>query len=74
LLIYAYFVKILVVVKAAIEFIREVRVELSKVVWPKKAEVIRLTMVVFVFSAIVAVYLGGLDFIFVKAIEYLLKA
>ncbi|HLE48426.1 MAG TPA: preprotein translocase subunit SecE [Patescibacteria group bacterium] len=60
--------------KAAIEFIREVRVELSKVVWPKKAEVIRLTMVVFVFSAIVAVYLGGLDFIFVKAIEYLLKA
>jgi len=61
-------------VKAAIEFIREVRVELSKVVWPKKAEVIRLTMVVFVFSAIVAVYLGGLDFIFVKAIEYLLKA
>ena len=74
MLIYAYFVKILVVVKAAIEFIREVRVELSKVVWPKKAEVIRLTMVVFVFSAIVAVYLGGLDFIFVKAIEYLLKA
>lgn len=52
---------------------REVRGELTKVVWPKREEVIKLTMVVFLFSVIVGAYLGGLDLIFTKLLELIIK-
>ena len=51
------------------DYISDVRSELSKVIWPKKEEVIRLTTVVFLISAIVGAYLGGLDLIFTKLLE-----
>jgi preprotein translocase subunit SecE len=47
-------------------YIGEVKLELSKVTWPKKNEVIRLTLIVFIISGIVAGFVGGLDFIFTK--------
>jgi preprotein translocase subunit SecE len=56
-----------------ITFLREVRDELKKVVWPSKQEVIRLTLVVIVVSLIVGLFLGGLDFLFVKIIETIVK-
>jgi len=54
-------------------FFKEVRSELAKVAWPGRPEVIKLTAVVVGVSAVVAAYLGGLDFIFSKIIEILLK-
>ena len=59
--------------KNPIQFFKEVRTELSKVTWPKRSVVVKLTIVVIGVSALVAVYLGGLDFIFAKGIELLLK-
>lgn len=59
-------------VKTTIDFLKEVRTELKKVTWPKKEEVIRLTLVVFIFSAIAAIYLGGLDLAFTKILESLI--
>jgi len=59
--------------KNPITFFKEVKTELSKVAWPKRDIVIKLTLVVIGVSALVAVYLGGLDYIFAKAIELLLK-
>ena len=50
-------------------YLSEVRAELSKVTWPKRQEVIRLTLVVFAISLIVAFYMGGLDYIFTKLLE-----
>ena len=50
-------------------YFSEVRAELSKVTWPKRQEVIRLTLVVFAISLIVAFYVGGLDFVFTKILE-----
>ena len=50
-------------------YFSEVRTELSKVTWPKRQEVIRLTLVVFAISLIVAFYVGGLDFVFTKILE-----
>ena len=47
-----------------IQYFKDVRTELSKITWPKKEEVIKLTLIVFIFSALVAVYVGGLDLIF----------
>lgn len=59
--------------KNPIQFLKEVRVELSKVAWPKRAEVVKLTLVVIGVSVVVALYLGGLDFVFAKGIEILLR-
>jgi len=56
-----------------VTFLRETKEELKKVVWPTKQEVIRLTIVVIVVSLIVGLFLGGLDFVFVKTIETVVK-
>lgn len=50
-------------------FLREVRDELKKVVWPTRDEVIRLTGVVLIVSIAVGLFLGGADFILTKLIE-----
>lgn len=52
-----------------VDFFKEVREELKKVVWPSKEEVIRLTGVVVLVSALVGLYLGGADFILTKLFE-----
>ena len=56
-----------------VTFLKETRDELKKVVWPSRQEVIRLTFVVIVVSLIVGLFLGGLDFVFVKIIETIVK-
>ena len=55
------------------KFFTEVKSELLKVTWPTKAEVTRLTAVVIIISVIVGAFLGGLDFIFTKIIELVLR-
>jgi preprotein translocase subunit SecE len=47
-----------------ITFLKEVRVELKKVNWPTKNETIKYTLIIIGVSLAVAVFLGGLDFIF----------
>ncbi|MCL4398069.1 preprotein translocase subunit SecE [Patescibacteria group bacterium] len=59
--------------KNPVVFIKEVRSELAKVAWPTRPEVVRLTGVVIGVSIIVGVYLGGLDYVFTRLIELLLK-
>ena len=52
-----------------VNFLRETRDELNKVVWPTRNEVIRLTGVVIIVSVFVGVFLGTTDFILTKLIE-----
>ncbi len=47
-----------------INFFKEARVELSKVVWPKRPEIVRNTWMVILVSLGVAFFLGILDYIF----------
>lgn len=47
-------------------FFQEVRLELSKVTWPKRREVVRLTLIVFLVSGIIGAYVGGLDYLFTR--------
>ena len=54
-------------------FLKEVRDELKKVVWPTRDEVIRLTAVVIIVSLIVGVYLGGIDFLLTKILALVIK-
>jgi len=58
--------------KSVISFFSEVRSELSKVTWPKRHEVIRLTLIVFFVSGAIGLYVGGLDFLFTKILTAVL--
>lgn len=58
--------------KKAVEYLKSVRIELTKVVWPKREEVIKLTLIVFIISGIIAFYTGALDYAFTKLLEYIL--
>jgi len=57
-------------VNKIVTYLSEVRLELTKVTWPKREEVVRLTLTVFIISAVVAVYVGALDFGFTKLLEF----
>jgi preprotein translocase subunit SecE len=59
-------------VKGVIQFLKEVKLELSKVTWPKKQQIIKLTLIVFIISAVVGVYVGVLDYAFTKLLEFLI--
>lgn len=54
-------------------FFREVRDELSKVVWPTRDEIIRLTGVVILVSLGVGLFLGGIDFVLTKLVSVLVS-
>ncbi len=56
-----------------IKYLSQVRSELSQVVWPKLGDVIRLSVIVVLVSAIVGIYLGGLDLGFTKLIGLILN-
>lgn len=45
-------------------YLKEVRVELGKVNWPTQDQTIRYTAVVIGVSLSVALFLGGLDYVF----------
>ena len=50
--------------RRAISFLKDVQLELKKVNWPTKKETLRYTLIVIAVSAVVAAFLGGLDFLF----------
>ena len=45
-------------------YLKEVRLELAKVNWPSRDETIRYTAVVIGVSVALALFLGGLDYVF----------
>ena len=59
--------------KKIVKFLKEVQSELKKVRWPSQKELVKLTTVVIIVTVIVSIYIGGLDFIFAKLMEVLIK-
>lgn len=55
-----------------VAFLKEVRLELGRVTWPTRDQVVRLTGLVLVISLLVGLFLGAIDFVFVKVMEVLL--
>ncbi len=47
-----------------VTFLKEVKVELKKVNWPTKQETTKYALIVIGVSFAVAIFLGGLDFLF----------
>ena len=44
-----------------IQYIKDSRIELQKVTWPTRREVMRYTVAVIMVSLVVALFLGGID-------------
>jgi preprotein translocase subunit SecE len=59
--------------KKVINFLSEVRLELSKVSWPTPRQTVNLTLVVIIVSLLVGLYVGGLDLLFAKISGAFLK-
>ena len=46
-----------------INFLKDVKIELSKVSWPTKDQTVQYTLVVLGLSLAIALFLGGIDFV-----------
>ncbi len=64
---------IFVMIKKAISFLEEVKLEFKKVVWAGKKEVVGATISVIVFTVIVAVILSVLDYFLSIGLQYLFR-
>lgn len=58
---------------ATVRFLREARVEMKKVTWPQKKEIIGSTAVVIVASVLVSFFLGFVDLILQKLMGIIIK-
>ncbi len=56
-----------------LQFFRDVRVEMAKVIWPSRQDTLRYTIMVIAFSLALAIILGGADYLLLKGFEQLLK-
>lgn len=57
-----------------IRYIREVRSELNKVTWASTEEAVNLTIVVTIVTVVISLFLGSLDLIFGRLVEFLIVA
>ena len=55
-----------------IQFLKEVREELSRVTWPTRDEVVEATIGVVIFCLVIALYFWILDTIFAKGLELII--
>jgi preprotein translocase subunit SecE len=60
-------------IESAKEFFEQSKVELKKVTWPTKQETVRTGVAVLVFSVIMALYLGVVDFALSKIVALILS-
>jgi preprotein translocase subunit SecE len=56
-------------VKPLIEYFSASRAELAKVTWPSRRQTARLTLLVIIFSIVMAAILGALDFVFSTLVQ-----
>ena len=57
----------------SLKYFKESREELKKVSWLKTNEAFRLTVIVIIISAIVALFLGFFDYIFNESMNLIIK-
>ena len=55
------------------EFIRQVRAETAKVVWPTQKETVRTAIMVLIMTAMLALFFFGVDSVFSAIVRFLLS-
>ena len=58
---------------AGVRYFKEVRSEMSKVVWPSREQATNLTMVVLAVMVAMALFLGVLDLLFGEMVQLLIR-
>lgn len=58
--------------KRLFNYFSESRAELAKVNWPTRREAIGLTGAVIVFTVVISLFVGGLDFVFSYGLQRLI--
>jgi preprotein translocase subunit SecE len=56
----------------ALEFAKEARTEIRKVVWPTRQETVQTTLIVMVFVVIIALFLWGVDALLVWLLGFII--
>lgn len=56
-----------------LEFLRQVRAETAKVVWPTRADTVRTGIMVVIMTTLLALFFLGVDAVFRTIVEYLLS-
>ena len=56
------------------EFIRQVRAETSKVVWPTRKETVTTAIMVMIMTAMLAIFFFGVDGMFSAIVKFLLSS
>jgi len=59
--------------KKIIQFLKEVKIELSKVSWPSRKQAIYMTGIVIIFALVISLFIAGVDFGFSKLIQFLIN-
>jgi preprotein translocase subunit SecE len=59
--------------KTITQFLRDVRIEMKKVIWPSRPEVINYTLVVLITVAVVASYILVLDVVLLRLLNLVIK-
>ena len=60
--------------KTFVEFAKDSRLEVRKVVWPTRQETVQTTLIILAVSTIVGLVLWGLDGIFVRLVAFITTA
>ncbi len=59
--------------KRFVQYMREVRTELSKVLWPKRPEVVNYSTVVLTTLVLLALLIFGLNYFFARGVHFLFQ-
>ncbi len=55
------------------DFLKSVRSEMRKVTWPSRPEVIRSTLIVLITVIVFAIFIGGIDLLFLQILNMVLR-
>lgn len=55
-------------------YFRDIRGEFSQITWPNRQTALRLTLTVIAFSAVFAVFLGAVDYLFGEIVRKLIAS
>ncbi len=57
-----------------IDFLKQVKVELEKVIWPSRLETVKLTTIVIIVTIIVGFFVVGVDFVLAFLLKLVTKS
>ncbi len=57
-----------------LRYLKESREELRKVTWPSRKDTVRYSVIVVSLCVVIAFFFGGLDWLLIKGLEWLIAA